>query len=609
MPKFEFEVGNQLFEIDAADQASAYAKLQQLNAPKTGTEWGPVDRFKPAPGWAPGPLGDLSKQAALPGAVGQPQMEPQQAPLEASQTTAAPGALPTPPADARNASTGSIKPPVLGPAGLSAAMEDSPIADRIVAGVGAAPMKAYQALKQLLGYEPSEDEIRAWRAVSEGPGMAGEVAGNLLMLGAPLGAAERTLAGVSAAGKEIATKAPVLRRALAGMGVAGAEGALLNPTLEGESRLTNALKNAAGAGAIGLGGRIFTGLVRPSKEGQKIIDQGAQPTIKQGGGGVMGRVLGYGEELAGSIPVVEHAVQHGQKAAEKEVLNVIARRASPHGAALPDVGTPEFYKKLNQQFDDAYDSMFKGKRIPIKAGDRVDIRNDVDAAMKPASERASRELERNLNQFIPNLYARMSGATWQAARDNIARLKNQHAVKAEAGVADDKALFNAYDAVEKRLVAARDRVLTPDEITRFAVVDEANAHRRILEKAGDKDPLSMETLAESARKAATPREARTHVGRYQDITEPGATVFKQDTRSDSLGRRLGNYAAATALGAGSLGAGTPIALPLYLAAGLLGSTKPGAKVLMGNTSTQQRLADLLRGRAGTAAASIDSAWE
>ena len=613
MPTFEFEVGNQVYEIDAANQAEAAAKFRNLRTPAgtpTPTEWGPADRPKPAPGHRPGPLGDLSTQGALQGAFTASPPMPSGAPVDTQQSVAGQPPLPTPPADAPSVSTGSIKPPVLGPGGFSAALEDAPLPDRIIGGVGSAVMKAKQSLQQLLGRDPTETEIREWRAVSEGPGMVGDVAGNLLMLGAPLGAAERALAGVSAAGKEAATIAPVLRRTLAGMGIAGTEGALLNPTLEGESRLTNALKNAVGAGAIGLGGRLLTGLVRPSKEGAAMMERGVQPTVGQGGGGTMGTALGYAEELANSIPILEKAIARNRAKAEKGAIDVAARRGSPYGASQETVGSPEFFAALNKHFDDAYDQLLKGKRIPYNRDVRLAVRDGIDKAKVGISERAANQLEKDAKQFFPQLSGiSFKGDAWRSARDNIIRLKNKYAQGAEDNVADAKGLHAGYQAMEDALNLARNKVLSPDEIKRFDIVDTADRHRKILEAAGDTGDVNMGTLADAAAKAATKGTTRLQTGDMQDLTGPGTKVFEGNRKSDSLGRRIGNYVAASALGAGSLASGTPIALPLYLAAGLLGSTKTGAKLTMGNTQIQRRLADLLRGRAGTTAAVIDSAWE
>lgn len=611
MPTFEFEVGNQIYEVDAPDAAAAAAKFRGLRAPKTGYtgSWnGRPDKFDPDPNWRPGPLGDLSKQASLTGAFTAQPNVPSGGSTASPQTTGAGTPLPPPLPATPNASTGSVD-------AFKQTLSEESVPRRMLIGAGSAIEGMRLSLGQLLGYEPSEEELKAYQAVINDPaGLAGNVVGNIASLAIPGSAAERTLAGVSRAGKEVAKLAPVLRRTLAGMGVAGAEGALLTPIVEEEdSRATNALKNAAGAGAIAAGGRLLTGLVRPSEAGKRVVEQGVQPTISQGGGGILGKALGYAEDLAGSIPGFEQVVRRGQLNAEKEALDVAARRASPrrqrNGASMGEVGPGEFFKKSRVNFDDSYKQLLRGKLIPVDPVWRSGVRQEVDNALAHASEEARNIVERDMLQFVPDFTGKVKGEAWKTLRDNVRRLKESHAVKAEQGVLDDRAMFNAYKAIEDKLIEARNVTLSPDEIRRFNAVDEAWDHHKILLSASKGGNLNIKSLDRAARKAATPETAAAHTGRYQDLTVPGSEVFQGLHTKDSLGRRIGNYVAATALGGAYTLSGTPAVLPLYLAAGLAGSTRSGSKAMMGNTRVQQVLADLLRGRAGTIAAGASGTWE
>lgn len=539
------------------------------------------------------------------------QPTPSTAPLQPSGGATGAGPVPTPTPTPTNASTGSITAPLkLGREALKDEFANMPWYEQLIAGVGSAPMQAWQSVKQLAGQDVPESEIQDWRDVASTPGgMVGNVAGNVGMLAVPGAKAEKLLAS--------AWKArPVLARTLAGMGLAGAENAALTPVLEGESRAANAAMGAGAAGAIGTAGRALGGVVTPSKEARKLMDQGIQPTVGQGGSGVLGKTLGYSEELAGAVPIVGSVVQRGRDRAAREAVDEAAKRGSPYGASAPleeAVGRGSYFQRLEKQFDDAYDDILSGKLIPVDRLFNTRIRQDVTRIMAGASPEATRELEKNMVQFLPAIQGKVKGPAWKEVQSQIRRLRADEGRAAGMGDRDAKLLREAYDAIDTRLKNIRDMGLSKEEVRQLEAVDEAYAHAETLRKAAsyaDQDPkgISIENLLQAV-ESRTPQSAKIKgEGRFQDITEPARSVLASSRPQDALERRLANMTAAGALGATAGVTGNPWLLA-PLGVGYIGATRPGAKVLMGNTKVQRMLADAVRGRSGTAGAILSGPVE
>lgn len=496
------------------------------------------------------------------------------------------------------------KPLKLGREALKEQWAEEPWYNQLIAGFGSAPKQAEQSIRQLAGQDVPEGEIKDWRMVADTPvGMAGNLGGNVAMLAIPGAKAESALnTAVRAAGP--------LRRTLTAMGLAGAENAALNPVLEGESRAMNAAIGAGAGAAAAAASRVLGGLVTPSPEAQQLMAKGIQPTVGQGGSGVLGKALGYGgEEFLHALPIVGQIAERGQNRAAREAVDVAARRASPYSAtALPDatVGRGQYFTDLDKQFDMAYDTLLKGKTIPVNRLFHAGIRADVDRIMQGASPEARRELEKNLAQFVPStVVGRVKGETWKEVQGQIRRLRAEEGTGVGLGDRDAKLLSQAYKAVDDKLKGIRDQALTKDEVAQLEAVDTAWSHAATLRKAasypnqGDKG-ISMENFIRAV-EARTPDAMKIKgTGRYQDITEPGRTVFGKKWGQDALERRLGNIASTLVLG-GSVVGGAPgmSAIAPLLAVGALGTTRPGAKVIMGNTDFQRRAASLLRNKAGT----------
>lgn len=494
----------------------------------------------------------------------------------------------------------------LGKAGVQKEIDELPWYKQFVGGLGSAPVAAYQSIKQLLGRDVSPADIEAWRSfVSTGAGAGGNIAGNIAMFFAPGGALERAITGGRALGKTAAT----LGRTGAAMGVAGAEGGLLTPVVDDESRVGNAAKSSLFAGTLGAAGRAATGLVRPSKEAEQLAEKGIQTTVGQGGEGMLGKTLGYFEDVTGAIPGAEQVVKKGRESAEKAAIDVAARRGSPYGASAEKVGRGKYFEDMDVAFNDAYTTLLSGKNFQLGKTFRKDVRSDIDTVTAGMSAKAKRKLEEDLNNVMPSKQ-NMGAEDWFQLNTEVRRLRDLAVDKhGKSGGLDDGKIRDAYEALYKRFGGIAERNLPADELARLRNVDDALEHSKILEKAAGyrgqgEGGVSVHDLIKAVESTPKGDKIR-NAGRFQDITEPAAKVFGKSLSKDAVERRIGNMVAAAAVGTGSTLAGLPALLPAVMASGMLTSQPSVAKLVMGQTGLQRRMAEFLRGRIGTITATLD----
>jgi hypothetical protein len=160
-------------------------------------------------------------------------------------------------------------------------MKDESSWNKFWAGMGTAPVMAYQSAKQLLGGAVAPEDIQAQRAITESgaAGRIGSIAGNVAMTAIPAGAASKALSVLPKAG------------ALAGsVGTGAALEAGLNPVLEGESRAENALRGAAGGALAHGAGKVLTQTLKPRGEAAALISMGIDPKLAQSAG--PGKLIG-----------------------------------------------------------------------------------------------------------------------------------------------------------------------------------------------------------------------------------------------------------------------------------------------------------------------------
>lgn len=228
-----------------------------------------------------------------------------------------------------------------------------------------------------------------------GVAKAGEIAGNVAIT-APIATAGGALLG--AAGRVLPS---VLPRAVA------ASRALLNPYTQGavSNAATSALVapedkgKAAGLGALGavagqgLGdavGRVAGGLVGNSvtPEARALLDQGVNVPLWKA---TPNRLVRGTAETAKALPVTRDVIKGQEAAAMRQWNQGLIRDASPRVPVLDDAGSvlrwetqpvrrvgQEGLQDLHQGFENAYDTLYRGRVIPVDEAYQREMQSVID---------------------------------------------------------------------------------------------------------------------------------------------------------------------------------------------------------------------------------------
>lgn len=490
-------------------------------------------------------------------------------------------------------------------------------------GFFSAPKQAWQSLRQLgakigMGEAPSEQDIKDWRMVSD-TGMLGNVAGNLAMTALPLGAAEKGLRGVAAA-----SRFPRALGVAVPSAVSGAEAGLLQPTLEGESRLTNAALGAAAPLVLKAAARPLSGLVRTSDVGTQMFKEGFTPTVGQAGAGLPGKTFRALETLGEMIPGVGAVMEKGTGRVGRQIL----QRAGEEAAPISQVGVTgrrfaeevpargEYFRELSQQFDDAYDTLFKGKSIPYP----VSLKSEsVRAAEKAGgggrmTGDARKMLGKSLDWVFPAQQGgRFGGPTLRAIKNRFTEAIDD---ASKMGGTDSRDIVAGLKAARERFFNNISNTFTGADLAAMRALDDKYAKSQLLSRAAAYTDVPVSGIEPrhliQAVEAGTPQGLKVAgKGRYEDLS----TLLKEAYMNPevtgpkgALARRAAYATAGGLLGAGgtALG-GMPILASMIGAAGL-GVTEPGAKAILGQYGPQKRLAELLRNYAGTASSAVTSGY-
>lgn len=526
-------------------------------------------------------------------------------------------ALPTQPAASTTPAT-NFPVRVGGNAGFLEELEKEPWYAKAVAGLGTAPAQAWQSIKQMAGQEVPKADIEAQRAIADtGPGMVGNLAGNIAMLAVPGGKATELAQGARAtaaalpkatqAAADAVTGLDKVRMFAAPAAVAGTEAAALTPTLEDETRLGNAAKAAFFTKALQGAGKIVSGAVEPTKQALELIKQGIMPTVGQGGKGAVGSTLGYIEDVLASLPPIlgGSVFRKGQKRAEDEAVDIAARRAEPPpvrnvGQPQDVVGRGEHFKQQTLDYNTAYDDVLSGKSIPVTGLFRTQAGKAGRAELTGVPKHMVNKFEEDMKNYIPSHTGRVSGETWKEAQNNVRQRAREAAEDyAKSGRSEDRAMSKAYNAVDEHLKKIRNKGMTKDEVKQLEAVDEAWAHNVLMETAASYprqagDRIGITNVIKAVEQETPDYLKVRNMGRLQDITEPAKQVFGKEAGRDVFERKVGYLGSAAVLGTGAGMAGLAPFLAPALALGYAGVTKPGAKVLMGQTDVQRKLAEQLR---------------
>jgi hypothetical protein len=517
---------------------------------------------------------------------------------------------------------------------LSAQMDEVPWYKQAAAGFGSAPVQAYQGIKQLLGGKVDERDIRDQRDItSTGAGAIGNIAGNLAMLAIPGGLAEKGIRGAAM----LLPKALQFLKYGTVPAVAAAETALTRPTVEGESRGEETLKSAAMAGAVGTGlkaaGRAYAGLVKPSKLGQELLDQGIQPTAGEGGKGVMGAAMRFGEDVLTTM-----GFRPGHDLANAQAMSKIKEQATPAFNTLAGgVASAEnisrkgkYFSDVSKEFEDAYGAILDNKIVPMPAIFRTTVLKKARAAVPEASDEVFNEFSRKMGAIYSGAKGNAQTAgQWKQMLNEISEARRD-ALETAGTEAAARKLAKLYGTATQELMnrALATKGLTKAELDSLNALNTSWAKHQVLKDAAllprggtgalsgapGERLVSIDDIITASERGAPDVQKLGEKEFFAGITRPMSEVLARRGQRGTVQRQLA-YGAGGAIGLGgayNMGkAGlTAALLAPIVGAAAAGTTKTGSKILMGNTAHQKRVADMLRTkidpRLGTIAASFDT---
>ena len=498
------------------------------------------------------------------------------------------------------------------------------------AGVAQAAIRAGLGAKQFFGGLDEQDravlrEMEAEADQEQGSDRfwrgAGDLAGNVAMTAVPGAAVAR---GVNAAAKVVPAATRMLPLA-AGAVSSGVTEGVVAPG-EGEtfsdqmlSKAKEAAKAAGWGGAFTLGGKLAKKAVvnpfRAKPEAEMLFRQGVNPTLQQGAEGKFGRWIGGLSSGATEV----------RKRQEEEVADALLRRVT-EGKVEATGGTGrDYFQAAKDYVSGQYDNLMAGKKFPISPSTRSDVAEAASALNKQG-------------QFAKDA---------QIASSQVSNIMGDSATNINVGhrrLREDfltplsKAAYagNNTDEIRRRILAARQVLidkarttrLTPEEQARLAELDRLHFDVSRLREAtqgaaGEAEGIGVNRLStaygsmsDAAKKVGNTTEA--------ELVGPAARILGRMPRQDESRTLYAQVkrAAAPVLGPGLItAAATPggFVPGVVLGGGmyglsLAGQTKTGARVLLGQTGTQKKIAELLRkkDRLGNAAADylypMGSAW-
>lgn len=516
---------------------------------------------------------------------------------------------------------------------LSTQMDEVPWYKQAAAGFGSAPVQAYQGIKQLFGGKVNERDIRDQRDItSTGAGAIGNIAGNLAMLAVPGGLAEKGVRGAAM----LLPKALQFLKYGTVPAVAAAETALTRPTVEGESRWEEAAKSALMAGVVGTGikaaGRAYTGMAKSSKLGKELMDQGIQPSVAEGSEGLVGKAIGFGEDLLSTLGYKKgHSLANEQAMAKiKEEVTPLLKKFGHEEIAEPISRKSGFFEKAHENFLDSYSSILDNKKVPLPSIFRSTTLKRAAADVPEAADETVAAFQKRMAQIYTGARKGDKSATqWKSILNDVAQARRE-AMETAGTERSAKNLAQLYGSVEKSLMerAQSSKALTNTEMEALGELGIGWGKLKLVESAAliprggtgalagkpGERLVSVDDIITASERSAPDAQRLGEKEFFAKTTRPMSEVLARNATRGTLGRQLA-YGVGSAAGLGGVAAtaGIPVAaglgVPLLLA-GAIGNTKAGAKVMMGNTAHQRRVAEMLRKnidpRLGTIAASFDT---
>lgn len=504
--------------------------------------------------------------------------------LEARATGAAP------------AGGGSTTPAPAAPQDQSKPFERAGWGGAIGAGVAGSVIKAGYGVKQLFGGLDAEDravlaEVRK-EEDADPKGFqrgVGGFAGDVAMLAAPAGALAKATMARQALGKF----APAAAAFVSGAGTEGLVSVGGGDTYG--QQMANKGINALQAGATGaavqgvLGGalRTATGLFKAKPEAEKLFAQGINPTLQQGADTGWGRFVGGLASGSGSV----------RDRQEQEVANWVTRRATEGNVSLPRATGREAVQATDTYIDDAYSKLWRGKRVQLSP-------TEVSNAQQAAQQLNVRGQNAHEASDAGRVVANLMGNTGDTNRNmKVSTLMDNYINKLSSNIELEK-----NPEIQRRLMAAReslvtnvrDKSLTPAEAQRLIEINTRNFDLERMKEAtkgsgGELEGMSLSKLAAAYSKHKMPTNTTMDDGLAPALRVIGATPTQDEARAAKVTwQRILGAGAGAGLGYGVAGPAGPAAMGALYATSALGQSEKGAKFLMGQTSSQKKLANFLR---------------
>jgi hypothetical protein len=477
---------------------------------------------------------------------------------------------------------------------------------KVAAGIGAGAQRVAHGLGGLVGLVDPEEGRQAREVASgvvEGAGplaKAGQIGTEVA-----IGAAAPGRLGLSSTARGVL---PAISRVAEPMLVGAGTSAAMAP--DGE-RGRAAAFGAGGAALGSAASRALRNPVIPTEAARRMMDEGIQPSVGQTAGGVINRT----EEALQGMPVVGGAIRGARDRAVGEYRDQMLNDLSP--GLGKGTGIEEALVKGRGMVEQAYEDAAQ-KMAPVSAGQfparAMAVVQDPSILIEPGKRAALQKW----TQWLSNEAnaGPINGARW---KEIDAKINKQI-----GNAGQDAALGGMLREIQKEWRTLGGAAFKqPDQMYRKLVtLENAAGGQRALNVGGEFTPaeaskaLAKQTGGKAANIAAGARVGQQSgplPGNVQVTMQPVDVLAKQrqltadaldvlqNKLSDSgtterylanrLGMTLGAGAAGAAGGAvgSSIGAMTPgaIALPVLLAGGgLAATTRPGARVLTGNTPLQ-----------------------
>jgi hypothetical protein len=322
--------------------------------------------------------------------------------------------------------------------------------DKLTAGVGARVDQYAYGAKKALGNELSPEEQQTLdlgkQTLRTGPGMAGGVAGDLMMTSAP---------GNAVAGAANAVRGPVARMATHILGQ-GALGAGLGYVSTPDNQKTGAVYGGAGGAIGGAIGGALSGPFRPAagSEAETLARQGVPLTVGQSLGGQSKRIEDGLRGMSSHVAARQsEALERWSQNTVDDVLPSIQRAANGAPLATRTTGPgrnaiAEGADAFNTAYDDVYSNMGRVARDPQLNSDIAQIRTGY-ARLLTASDR--QELRSQLQRISGEL---APSADPRAIKDVV---RSFDSLASEAGKTGNGRLQQAYAAAANAVRGTIDR--------------------------------------------------------------------------------------------------------------------------------------------------------